>query len=63
MDRRFKVLDGDGEVIRTFVSKADALDYMEKRPEFTLLIMPKPKKEPKESDYEKLLRECGDALL
>lgn len=31
MERRFKVLDGDGEVIRTFLTKADAIKFMEMR--------------------------------
>lgn len=64
MERRFQVLDGDGEVIRTFLTKADAVNFMEKRPEFTLMIMPKqPKDKPTETPFEKALREVGDALL
>jgi len=64
MERRFKVYDGDGEVIRTFVSKAEALTFMEQRPEFTLMVTPKPPKEkPIETEFERLVRENGDALL
>ncbi len=64
MERRFQVLDGDGEVIRTFLTKADAVNFMEKRPEFTLLIEPKkPKEKPKETPFEQALREVGECLL
>lgn len=61
MDRRYLVYDGDGELIRTFTTKADAQNFAEKRPEFVLKIQPKQK--PAESDYDRLLRENGDALL
>lgn len=58
MERRFKVYDGDGEMIRTFVCKADAINFMASRPEFTLLIEPKkPKEKILPPDYP------GDALL
>ena len=63
MERRFQVLDGDGEVIRTFITKADAINFMEKRPEFTLMIEPKKPKEQTESPFDKALREVGEALL
>jgi hypothetical protein len=42
-NRRFWVYDGDGEVIRMFLCKADALRYMELRPEFKLVVIPKTK--------------------
>jgi len=35
--------DGDGEVIRMFLCKADALRFMELRPEFKLVVIPKTK--------------------
>jgi hypothetical protein len=47
MERRFWVYDGDGELLRTFLSKQDALCFMDKRPECKLIVHPKPKK-PKE---------------
>lgn len=56
MERRFKVLDDEGAVIRTFLTKRDAMYYMAKRPEFTLLTEPK---QPKPDLYEQL----GEALL
>ncbi len=61
MDRRFLVYDGEGELLRTFATKADAVNFMEKRPEFVLKIQPKQK--PVESAFEKALRENGEALL
>jgi hypothetical protein len=61
MERRFLVKDGDGEVLRTFLTKADAVNFMQKRPEFTLLIIPKQK--PTETPFEQALREVGEALL
>ena len=61
MDRRYLVYDGDGELIRTFATKADAQNFAEKRPEFVLKIQPKQK--PTETPYEKALRENGEALL
>lgn len=63
-DRRFLIYDGDGELLRTFTTKIDALEYIEKRPEFVLKIIPKTKPiKPAESDYDRLLRLNGDALL
>ena len=58
MERRFKVYDGDGEMLRTFGCKADAVNFMASRPEFMLLIEPKKPK-------EKILPpdDPGDALL
>lgn len=56
MERRFKVLDGDGEVIRTFLTKADAIRFMEMRPEFTLHTLPA---QPKPD----LFNELGECLL
>lgn len=61
IDRRFQVYDGDGELLRTFTTKVDALEYIEKRPEFVLKVIPKEK--PTETPFEKALRENGDALL
>lgn len=61
MDRRFLVYDGDGELIRTFSTKVDAEAFCARRPEFMLKVTPKQK--PAESDYDRLLRENGDALL
>ena len=50
MQRRFIVLDGDGEPIRAFLTKPDAMEYIEKRPGFTLHIQPKtPKEKPSET--------------
>ena len=43
MERRFWVYDGDGELLRTFLSKKEALWFMEKRPECKLVIPPKTK--------------------
>ena len=64
MKRRFQVYDGDGEMIRTFVSKADAVNFMASRPEFTLLTLPKhPKEQPIETPFQQALREVGEALL
>lgn len=64
MQRRFIVLDGDGEPIRAFLTKPDAEEYIEKRPGFTLYVQPKtPKEKPTETPFEKALREVGDALL
>jgi len=61
IERRFQVFDGDGELLRTFSTKADALNYLEKRPEFVLKVVPKTK--PTETEFERMLRLNGDALL
>ena len=58
---RFHVYDGDGELLRTFSTKADAMNYLDKRPEFVLKVVPKEK--PTETPFEKALRENGEALL
>jgi len=64
MERRFKVYDGDGEMLRTFGCKADAVNFMASRPEFMLLIEPKkPKEKPKETPFEQALREVGECLF
>jgi hypothetical protein len=55
------VYDGDNELLRTFATKDDALAFTEKRPEFIIKIVPKTK--PTETDYERMLRLNGDALL
>lgn len=61
IDRRFQVYDGDGELLRTFTTTVDALEYMEKRPEFVLKVIPKEK--PTETEFQKQLRLNGEALL
>lgn len=59
--RRFQVYDGDGELLRTFATKPDAENYLEKRPEFVLKIVRKEK--PTETEFQKQLRLNGEALL
>lgn len=56
MERRFKVMDDEGNVIRTFLTKPDAMQYMAKRPEFTLHTLPA---QPKPD----LFKELGECLL
>lgn len=51
MVRRYVVHDGEGDPIRKFFTKSDALAFMELRPECFLTVIPK-EKQSKPSGYD-----------
>lgn len=59
-ERRFVVVDGEGDAIRTFLTRNDAKFFMRNRPETTLKEIPKGE-EP--DAFTKLLNELDAALF